>query len=559
MEISYSKNNNGDLFEEFKKEENLNMKEVQNYIPIYDLYFSLNENNFNSINLNQYNRLEGLSLNNKGTVKNELNDLVEKDVFFKFSPLLDPVKYLTGKYNTEDKNLFNLPKYGIGECHKKILDKNNSAYVDAFATYLISQLLHRHKFINGLDYYGSYLGIKKNFELDIIDDIEYLYENDYFKNNMDKIFTIDNRIHEEFINTGSRNNKKHLNISQNTISPKYLNLTDIKDLDEIETLFKECDKDKVGTDVELMFTSNREHSSNMNKSIARSSSTCSSRTSLTNSDTDSGSYTSEDEESGSSCSTATEDKIMACIKEFPVEVISLEKCENTFDYLLAHNKITNLELESAITQILLTLITYQKVFQLTHNDLHTNNIMYIKTDIKFLYYKYKNVCYKVPTYGKIFKIIDFGRAIYKYNDVFLCSDSFHPKGDAATQYNIEPYFNENKPRLGPNMSFDLCRLGCSMYDFIVEDINDDIKKYSKIEQIILNWCYDDKGRNILYKNNGSERYPEFKLYKMITRLVHNHTPEKVFDDPFFSKFFVKNKIGKKQASLMDIDNYPVCV
>ena len=165
----------------------------------------------------------------------------------------------------------------------------------------------------------------------------------------------------------------------------------------------------------------------------------------------------------------------------------------------------------------------------------------------------------MPTYGKIFKIIDFGRAIYKYNDVFLCSDSFHPKGDAATQYNIEPYFNEKKPRLGPNMSFDLCRLGCSMYDFIVEDINDDINKYSKIEQIILKWCYDDKGRNILYKNNGDERYPEFKLYKMITRLVHNHTPENEFNDAFFSKFFVKNKIAKKQASLMDIDNYPVCV
>ena len=188
MLINYSKNNNGQLFEQFKKEEYLNMKEVQNYIPIYDLYFSLNENNYNSINLNQYNKLEGVSLNNKGEVKNELNDLVEKDVFFKFSPLLDPVKYLTGKYNTEDKNLFNLPKYGGGECHKKILDKNNSAYVDAFATYLISQLLHRHKFINGLDYYGSYLGIKKNFELDIIDDIEYLYDSDYFKNNIANIY-----------------------------------------------------------------------------------------------------------------------------------------------------------------------------------------------------------------------------------------------------------------------------------------------------------------------------------------------------------------------------------
>ena len=32
-------------------------------------------------------------------------------------------------------------------------------------------------------------------------------------------------------------------------------------------------------------------------------------------------------------------------------------------------------------------------------------------------------------------------------------------------------------------------------------------------------------KNILYKKNGEERYPDFKLYKMIARTVHNHTPE----------------------------------
>ena len=37
--------------------------------------------------------------------------------------------------------------------------------------------------------------------------------------------------------------------------------------------------------------------------------------------------------------------------------------------------------------------------------------------------------------------------------------------------------------------------------------------------------FDDNGKNILYKKNGEERYPNFKLYKMIARIVHNHTPE----------------------------------
>ena len=37
--------------------------------------------------------------------------------------------------------------------------------------------------------------------------------------------------------------------------------------------------------------------------------------------------------------------------------------------------------------------------------------MYSCCKTEFLYYKINNKYFKVPTYGKIFKIIDFGRAI----------------------------------------------------------------------------------------------------------------------------------------------------
>ena len=105
---------------------------------------------------------------------------------------------------------------------------------------------------------------------------------------------------------------------------------------------------------------------------------------------------------------------------------------------------------------------------------------------------------QVPTYGKIYKIIDFGRAIYKFKGNIVCSDSFHPKGDAATQYNCEPYFNNKKPRLEPNPSFDLCRLGCSLYDFFVDDESEDPFP-NPLSNLISEWTTDDKGRNILYK------------------------------------------------------------
>ena len=244
---------------------------------------------------------------------------------------------------------------------------------------------------------------------------------------------------------------------------------------------------------------------------------------------------------------------MLSVNKFPVQIISLECCENTFDNLLANDELNDDELTCIIIQILMMLITYQKLFSLTHNDLHTNNIMFVKTDKRYLYYKYNDKHYKIPTFGKIFKIIDFGRAIYKYKDITICSDSFHKDGDAATQYNCEPYYNDNKPIVEPNMSFDLCRLGCSIYDFIISEYETPNCKMRPIHKIITDWCVDDAGRNILYKNNDEERYPDFKLYKMIARKVHNHLPHKELDNKVFNKYIVPKKEIKKGSKIMNID------
>ena len=207
------------------------------------------------------------------------------------------------------------------------------------------------------------------------------------------------------------------------------------------------------------------------------------------------------------------------------------------------------------------IIDVSKSFSFTHNDLHTNNIMYINTDKVYLNYCYNGKYYRVPTFGRIFKLIDFGRAIYKFKGKTMCSDSFHPKGDASSQYNCEPYFSSNKPRLEPNNSFDLCRLACALFDYFVDDI-DNIKNECALDPIVnlvVSWCKDDKGRNILYKNNGEERYPDFKLYKMIARTVHNHTPEHQLENPIFQVFeSSKRKIGKK-AKIINIDSIPCYV
>jgi hypothetical protein len=189
----------------------------------------------------------------------------------------------------------------------------------------------------------------------------------------------------------------------------------------------------------------------------------------------------------------------------------------------------------------MTLIVYQNTFHFTHNDLHTNNITYVNTDKTHLYYKFKGINYCVPTYGRIFKIIDFGRSIYKFQNKVFCSDSFSQYGDANTQYNFPPFYNAKKPNVLPNYSFDLCRLGCSIYDFVIEDnsYKPSLKKMNKFQRIIYKWCLDDKGQNILYTKTGEERYPGFKLYKAIARNVTQHTPENQLNSSFFNAFVVK--------------------
>ena len=114
--------------------------------------------------------------------------------------------------------------------------------------------------------------------------------------------------------------------------------------------------------------------------------------------------------------------------------------------------------------------------------------------------------------------------------------------------------NDKKPRIDPNYSFDLSRLGCSIYDFIIDD-DKHPENFDELQKTIHRWCLDDNDKNILYKRNGEERYPNFKLYKMIARTVHKHTPQEQLDFSFFSQFLSK-KVGEE---VMDIDTLPTYV
>jgi len=63
--------------------------EIQHYNPIYSRFFEMDETNYNRIALNHKYHIHDLK-----TVVDDNDQKMEKDIFIKFSPLLDPLNYL---------------------------------------------------------------------------------------------------------------------------------------------------------------------------------------------------------------------------------------------------------------------------------------------------------------------------------------------------------------------------------------------------------------------------------------------------------------------------------
>jgi hypothetical protein len=659
FDLYYQKPRNENLLKNLE-ETRMGLSHCQNFIPLYSTFFSLNDTNYNSINLNQTFNIQSITYSESvdgseeeengrhfknianASVKKRTDDdgdgdaIVSVPVFFKFSPLLDPIKYLAGSYDTRNEALLHLPELhslpinnsssdkGSDKCKEnhycqsKVLDPNNSAYVDGFFSYLSSQLLHAHAFIHGIDFYGSYLAIQKDFIVNIFDDQEYLMKNEFFKDKNGVLFYYDESECEKFLEWNQERrekNKKQTACKNSKI--KILNSVEIvaEELQQEEEQEQEQDKNNGLEELALVDVSNsdifnindddkeegnkqdqdenqKQDGENCGNGIraikigccdaddassSSSSSSCSSRSSHTTNESlynmsDDGSQDGSQDNSDYSNSEYDEGKegeeeeeeeeeeiLNATIYNFPVEVIALERCKQTLDWLMENDILSDGEWEAALMQIVMTLATYQKAFAFTHNDLHTNNVMFNDTDKKFIYYLFNKKYYKVPTFGRIFKIIDFGRAIYKFNSKLICSDSFHKSGDAATQYNCEPYYNDKKPLVEPNYSFDLCRLGCSLFDFFIDDV-DDVEtecKKSRLVALVVDWITDDNGRNILYKQSGIDRYPDFKLYKMIARTVHNKVPsQQLLKHAVFTQYEIPQKSVKKSMTVLDIDAIP---
>jgi len=254
----------------------------------------------------------------------------------------------------------------------------------------------------------------------------------------------------------------------------------------------------------------------------------------------SGSRSGSESESGSEPSEPKGfDDCIAKIKKIPIQMLFIEKLEGTLEDLI-DEKISEEVLLSCIFQVSFALTYLQKHFHFTHNDLHINNVMFSKTENKYLYYKYNNIYYRVPTHGYIFKIIDFGRVIFKFRNKIFMNDVFSSHGEAGGQYTYPsqiPFMIEkDKEHIGPNYHFDLCRLSMT----ILEELNHN--NYSEKTLLFLHkMCKNQLDMSFCDMND------DFYLYKSIAKDACNCLPREIIMNGIFKEYRIKKKLFPRKS------------
>ena len=254
------------------------------------------------------------------------------------------------------------------------------------------------------------------------------------------------------------------------------------------------------------------------------------------SDNDSNKEESDKEESDKEDSF---DDCIAKLTKIPIQLLFIEKLEGTLEDLLDEN-IDEETLSSCIFQISFALTYLQKHYHFTHNDLHINNVMFLKTESKYLYYKYNNLYYRVPTHGYIFKIIDFGRAIFTYHNKVYMNDVFSNYGEAGGQYTypdqVKFKIERERRYINPNYHFDLCRLSMT----IIEELDSD--HYSeKFLKFLNHMCTNNCDLSFC------DMPDDFYLYKSIARDACNCLPREIITNDIFKSYRVKKKVFPRKS------------
>jgi len=474
--------------------------------------------------------------------------------------LIDPVDVLSGACVIPTDGALPCFRNAWQRALKKLNDPYNEAYTDAIFACMASRLVETGRSLHFCRFYGSYNARTPEYNYNITDDMGDIEGEKWYSEGLASgafriiaIDPFDPDVSAE-VSHPWENVRARLFGLDDAMSESQNSVVTASDHDSVNTGENENENESEGeleeADIELSGTAvvNRR------------------RLALSRLDSGDQSYSSS-QSSGSS----DDIEYRAILKNFPVQLSILERCDGTMDDLMEDEVADDATEDMRETkeerwtawmfQVIAGLAVAQQAYDFVHNDLHTNNVMWSGTGETHLYYHITGAAggdrfYRVPTFGRIMKIIDFGRATFRpptsVTPRIWFPDAYAPDSVAGGQYNCGPYFEQGQPKVSPNKSFDLCRLAVAMLETLWPEPIDPVEPLrvltkepgrkqpetvSPLWNLLWIWLTDSHGKNVLRSPDGSERYPQFDLYCAIARDVHNAVPAQQLTLPLFDVAF----------------------
>jgi len=481
----------------------------------------------------------------EGAIK--LTDGTKRDIFIKRIHLVDPLAAMEGEYVLPEDGALSAPSELWKHTLMKVNNPLNEAYVDALFALYASKFSESRISPHWCLCYGTFSARVDKYVYNISEEYDSLRRKSWWK------------IHQR-LGLFKYQESADETVAKKSLETLFTQPGEALALDD----FVSVDADSGIVTVEDIKVSEEEPATSGEEPVKLTNPRLRlKRLSGSESDSDSSGSGGGSGSGGSYDSDEPEELVE--FSNFPVQVSLLEKADGTMDTLLDEEdgddavmlETKDVRWAAWLFQVIAGLVVAQHYFGFVHNDLHTNNIMWNGTGITDIYYrvvKGKETWYmKIPTYGRLMKIIDFGRASFTIPKVgFFISDAFFPGNDAATQYNCEPFYDSAEgKKVEPNTSFDLCRLAVSLLESLFPDrpanstpvkimSREGSKLYPETTSAVYNmlweWLTDDDGKNVLRTPSGEERYPDFDLYRALAADVHNAMPKVQVEKPIFAQF-----------------------
>lgn len=500
--------------------------------------------------------------------------ITQEKIFVKKSPLLEPLKVMQDFYvipsTISNKTIDDT---SIKNTNTKLNSYNNSTHVESLFLYLANKLVEVGKCLAFPYYYGSINGIDPNYYHNITDEYEGVYRTKWFrdrvKNDFDLLIIEDDtesinsmieKMYKDYESNSDENDNESDDDNEYESTDDEMITTDptttgSQDLNQTSDEIKTTDQESTvildgGNNLEaetltdeiidnIGKTNNEEFILNLDEmdlSIDMNEEEVKPEIKETDENLEFVESLSDFDKENCDLSDFEDDGkfklyYLKC-NNMPVNLCLMEHMDKTLDETLDDGyNMDETEWFAVFFQISFGLAIAQKYFNFVHNDLHSDNIMFKSTPMKYLYYEINGKYYKIPTYNKIAKIIDFARGTFKFGDRWVFSDQFSDDGEACGQYDYPVDGTLKNCEFKPNPSFDLVRLGTTVIERLDE--------LPKVTEFVEKICMDDDGHCVCYNEDT------FQLYIDIARTCHNAVPIDILQGKEFNKFKIaKEKIPK---------------